>query len=112
VQHLPRDFFLDSYIKDNSACTPEFELEVSNFNFFFRSVQDILIIYYELKNRVNSYCQFSPYDFDNDGVRKFESVFYSDETYGGENVFAGVFCAIVSHPADTLVSYLFRVWLL
>jgi hypothetical protein len=49
---------------------------------------------------------------DNDVVRKFENVFYSDETYGGENVFTGVFCAIVSHPADTLVSYLFRVWLL
>jgi len=59
-------------------------LEVSNFNFFFRSVQDILIIYYELKNRVNSANKFSPFDID--VVRKFENVFYSDETYGGDNV--------------------------
>jgi len=25
----------------------------------------------------------SPYDFDNDVVRKFENLFYSDDTYGG-----------------------------
>jgi len=30
----------------------------------------------------------SPYDFDNDVVRKFENLFYSHETYGGYvNVF-------------------------